>query len=361
MKALQNMASWIAWDILGALALFLRALSIQPLEMKSLTTEILSADDPESLLRAEALLRGGEVVALPTETVYGLGANGLDAEAVLKIFEAKGRPGDNPLILHVVGIEQALALWEATDEQIRLARRLADAFWPGPLSIVLPAASVVPGETTAGLDSVAVRAPANAVMQELLRRCPFPLAAPSANESGRPSATSAEHVLATLSGKIAAVVDGGSTELGLESTVLDIRGETPQILRPGMISKVELEAVIGEVGRAGESVDLPSPGVRHRHYQPAGMRVLLLDAKGIEARWDEEAAVMCQAQTAARLGSRSGPLVVMPDDARAFAAQLYRAFYELEKSAAKLLLVEKVPGSPEWGAIRDRLNRAAEG
>lgn len=333
---------------------------IQFPKMNTLTTKILAADDPESLLRAEALLRSGEVVALPTETVYGLGANGLDAEAVRKIFEAKGRPGDNPLILHVEGIEQALPLWRASEEQIRVARKLAEAFWPGPLSIVLPAASAVPQVTTAGLDSVAVRAPANAVMQQILRRCSLPLAAPSANASGRPSATTAEHVMATLAGKIAAVVDGGPTELGLESTVLDIRGKTPQILRPGMISRTELEAVLGEVGGVSDPADSPSPGVRHRHYQPEGVRLQLLDAAVLEDRWSENAAVLCFQATAARLGSRSGRTVVMPDDVRSYAAQLYKVLYDLENSDMEWVLIEKVPGDPEWTAIRDRLNRAAE-
>ncbi|MCG8416038.1 MAG: threonylcarbamoyl-AMP synthase [Pseudomonadales bacterium] len=325
-----------------------------------MTTEQLSASDPTAIARACELLRAGEVVAFPTETVYGLGANGLDPIAVGKIFEAKGRPNDNPLILHVSSFEQALPLWQASQDQLQHARQLAEAFWPGPLSLVLPASSVVPKEVTAGLNSVAIRAPANPVAQALLMECEFPLAAPSANLSGRPSPTSADHVATTLSGCIAAILDGGITDLGIESTVLDIREFPPSVLRPGSISKKQIEAVTGDVRLATNTSNAPSPGTRHRHYQPQGMRLRLVDAEAIAAKWDEAAAILCFEDTAQAQSTRSKPVISLPRDVTAFGAELYSALYTLEQSGEKLLYVEKVPDTPEWDAIRDRLARAAE-
>ena len=329
-----------------------------------LTTAILNASDPGAIQRASALLCAGELVAFPTETVYGLGANGLDASAVQRIFQAKGRPGDNPLILHVCSIEQALPLWQASDRQLELAGQLAAAFWPGPLSLVLNASPAVPAPVRAGLRSVAVRAPANRVAQQLLRACGFPLAAPSANQSGRPSPTRAEHVVATLGGRIAAIVDAGATDLGIESTVLDIRDWPPQILRPGTLSAAAIAAVVGEavgeVGGPDNRGNGPSPGLRHHHYQPLGIKLRLLDATSIRCRWRDAVAILCRQPTAARLGERQAPLLSLPADAAGYGAQLYNALYAMEQSGATTLLVEKPPATPQWQAINDRLQRAAE-
>lgn len=324
-------------------------------------TEILSASDQDALQRASDLLAAGEVVAFPTETVYGLGANGLDALAVEKIFVAKSRPADNPLILHVSSIQEAIPLWRAEERQIELVRDLARAFWPGPLSLVLPAAARIPSITTGGLDSVAVRAPAHPVAQALLNLCPFPLAAPSANLSGRPSPTQAEHVFATLSGRIAAILDGGRTDLGIESTVLDLCGDRPRLLRPGMVSKEAIEAVAGPVDMAGDVADAPSPGLRHRHYRPKDVQLQLANTMTIEKQWSEDVGLMCRQDTADRLGGRAAPLLVMPEDAEAYAAELYHALYQLEQSDCKNHLIEKVPDRTEWSAIRDRLDRAVGG
>ena len=325
----------------------------------STTTEILNADDPAALERASRLLAAGELVAFPTETVYGLGANGLNAEAVGKIFQAKGRPGDNPLILHVVSIEQALPLWQATDEQLELARKLADAFWPGPLSLVLVAAPWVPKAVTAGLDSVAVRAPAGNVARELLALCEFPVAAPSANLSGRPSPTCAAHVAATLEGKIAAILDGGRTRIGIESTVVDLRGKRPRILRPGDISAAAMQQVVGELETGKPGWDAPSPGLRHPHYQPEGLQLYLADGDAIGEAWDDDVAILCLTTTANKMGSRSAPLVILPANPRAYAAGFYDALYKLEGSGASKLLIERVPGTPDWEAVSDRLKRSA--
>jgi len=327
------------------------------------TTQILDANDPDALKKAYALLKSGDVVAFPTETVYGLGANGLDPAAVAKIFKAKGRPGDNPLILHVSSIEHAIPLWQTTDERIDLAILLAEHFWPGPLSLVLPAAPDIPKAVTAGLDSVAVRAPAGTVAQKLLKMCDFPVAAPSANLSGRPSPTSAAHVAKTLEGKIAAILDGGATRIGIESTVLDLGSELPQILRPGDISAEAIQAVIGELALGTAGADAPSPGLRHRHYQPKDMQLSLVDEAAIAAAWQQNIAILCFEETAnylsENMGEREAPLLVLPKEARAYSARLYGALYELEQSGPGQLFVESVPQTSEWVAVQNRLLRAS--
>ena len=196
-------------------------------------TILLSSDDPNTPAVAAELIRRGELVAIPTETVYGLGANGLDEEAVAKIFLAKGRPQDNPLILHVAEGRDMEKFCHSIPES---AYRLAEAFWPGPLTMVLPARDCVPRRTTGGLSTVAVRCPDNAVTRQIIRLAGVPVAAPSANLSGKPSTTTAAHVLHDHDGKIAAVVDGGSCRVGVESTIVDLTEDRPRLLRPGGIT-----------------------------------------------------------------------------------------------------------------------------
>jgi L-threonylcarbamoyladenylate synthase len=329
-------------------------------------TRRLDGTDADALDAAAAILRRGGLVAFPTETVYGLGADGLDADAVARIFAAKGRPADNPLILHVAGVDDALALWDVDADTAARVRRIAEAFWPGPLTLVLPAAATVPSIVTAGLDSVAVRMPDHPVAAELIRRTGRPLAAPSANASGRPSPTSADHVLRTLDGRIDAVVDGGDTLVGVESTVLDLRGETPRILRAGDVGADELAAVLGTVDE-GRDADGParSPGMRHRHYAPEGLAVRLASAVELDAAWASDAAILCLEPTAMALeaahGPRRAPLEILPDAPRACARALYGALYRLEASGADTLLLEPVPDVAAWRAVRDRLERAAAG
>ncbi len=215
----------------------------------------------------------GELVAFPTETVYGLGGNALDAEAVLKIFIAKNRPADNPLIAHVSAISQLEPLCEVSDD----ARRLMDAFWPGPLTLLLPKKDIVPAITTSGLSSVAVRMPRHPVALALIDHSGVPIAAPSANLSGRPSPTTAQHVLEDMQGRIPLILDGGACEIGVESTVLDMTGDIPTVLRPGAITADMVAGVVGQARvadsvmralREGEAA--PSPGMRHKHYAPRG-------------------------------------------------------------------------------------------
>lgn len=313
--------------------------------------------------RAAQLLRDGELVAFPTETVYGLGADGLDGAAAARIFEAKGRPADNPLILHVATLEAALALWTPSDAERARARRLADAFWPGPLTLVLPAAPGVPAVVCAGLDTVAVRMPDHPLALALIERSGRPLAAPSANRSGRPSPTTAAHVLHTLEGRIAAVLDGGPTRVGVESTVVDLRDGRVAVLREGAITPGMLEAVLGPLDAAapGEADAARAPGMRHRHYAPEGLLTRLADAATLEAAWATAAAVLCRDGTARALGPRVAPTERLPDDPEGFARGLYAALHRLERCGAGELLIERVPSGEDWAAVRDRTARAAAG
>ena len=218
------------------------------------------------------IIRSGGLVAFPTETVYGLGANGLNGEAVKKIFEAKGRPADNPLILHIARKSDVKKLWTHIPET---AKALMDEFWPGPLTLIYLKSELVPGEVTAGLDTVAIRMPEHKTALALIRAAGVPIAAPSANLSGKPSPTTAEHVLFDMDGRIDMIIDGGECSVGVESTVVSLVGQQPTILRPGGITKEMLEAVIGPVQvshavlhplREGEIAE--SPGMKHRHYAP---------------------------------------------------------------------------------------------
>jgi L-threonylcarbamoyladenylate synthase len=326
-------------------------------------TRRLDGEDPQDVAAAAELLRGGGLVAFPTETVYGLGADGRSGAAVARIFAAKGRPADNPLILHVADFDAAAALWATDAERLARAQGLAEAFWPGPLTLVLPKAAGVPDAVTAGQDTVAVRVPDHPVALALLRAFGGPLAAPSANRSGRPSPTTAAHVLATLDGRIDAVLDGGPTAVGVESTVLALDGARPRVLRPGDVTAAQLAPLLPDLdtGAPAEADLARSPGLRHRHYAPAGVALRLADAGAIAAAWDGPAAILCRAETAARCGgAREAPLEALPDDPAGFARGLYAALHRLETSGAAQALAECPPEGPAWGAVRDRLRRAAD-
>nr|WP_239575172.1 L-threonylcarbamoyladenylate synthase [Geomicrobium sediminis] len=226
--------------------------------------------DTESVSKAVDIWKKGGLVAFPTETVYGLGANGLSTEAVAKIFEAKGRPSDNPLILHIGHIEQLDTLVLEVNE---MATILVETFWPGPLTLVMKRKSGVPDIVTAGLDTVAVRMPDHPLALTLLQSVKLPIAAPSANRSGRPSPTRASHVKADLDGRIDAIIDGGATGYGLESTVVDVSGEEPVILRPGGVTQEMMEDALGFQFEQNRSINLTeeaprSPGMKYRHYAP---------------------------------------------------------------------------------------------
>lgn len=217
------------------------------------------------------ILREGGLVAFPTETVYGLGADGLNPAAVLSIFEAKERPADNPLILHVASKHEARRLWDSVPSK---AQTLMDAFWPGPLTLVYTRSHIVPDEVTAGLDTVAIRMPEHKTARALIKAAGMPIAAPSANRSGRPSPTTAEHVLEDMDGRIPLIIDGGPCQFGLESTVLAV-GSTPTLLRPGLVTKSMIEGVVGAIRLhknlltpLDEDAAAASPGMKYKHYAP---------------------------------------------------------------------------------------------
>ena len=236
-------------------------------------TLYLSADDANTPALAAQIIRNGDLVAIPTETVYGLGADGLNEEAVAKIFEAKGRPQDNPLILHVA---DAADIEKFCHSIPQAAYALADAFWPGPLTMVLPARDSVPKRTTAGLSTVAVRCPDCEITRQIIRLSGVPIAAPSANISGKPSTTTAQHVLHDHDGKIHAIVDGGACRVGVESTIVDLTDERPRLLRPGGITPEQLIAVLGDLvvdkavtAQIDKDAVVKAPGMKYRHYAPA--------------------------------------------------------------------------------------------
>ena len=257
------------------------------LELKEFKkTGAIGADDREKLQRAAHILAGGGLVAFPTETVYGLGGNALLKEASKQIYAAKGRPSDNPLIVHIADLPEIVPLIRGALPPA--ARILAERFWPGPLTMILPKSDLVPFETTGGLDTVAIRMPSHPVARELIRLSGVPVAAPSANTSGRPSPTTAEHCLADLNGKIAAVVDGGSCSIGVESTIVDLSGDAPMLLRPGAITLEMLQTALSEAVEVDPAVERPeapdqhpkAPGMKYRHYAPKAPMVIVQSAYG---------------------------------------------------------------------------------
>ncbi len=293
--------------------------------------------------RAADLIRNGSLVAFPTETVYGLGANALDAAAVARIFAAKERPRQSPLIVHVDSIRMAR---EFVLEWPDAAERLASRYWPGPLTLILPKQPGIPDIVTAGLPTVGIRVPSHPLALALIRAARVPIAAPSANRFTQLSPTTAEHVRQALGGAVALVLDGGPSAVGIESTVLSLAGNQPLLFRPGAISQPEIEALIGPVQLAQPS-DLAAPhaapGMHLRHYQPRTPLFLL--APGGSPPPGRSAHL--------RIGRE------MPDKPAAYAARLYAELHRLDTLDLDWIAVENPPDTPEWAGIRDRLTRAA--
>lgn len=317
-------------------------------------------DDPAIGAAAEALA-DGRLVAFPTETVYGLGADALDSDAVARIFTAKGRPANHPLICHVASVE---ALAPLVDTITPTATTLADAFWPGPLTLVLNRSDAVPDAVTGGRDTVAVRVPAHPVALALLRRFGGPVAAPSANRFGRPSPTSAADVVDELGSAVAVVLDGGPCEIGIESTVLDLTTDPPQVLRPGRISADQIARVLGVPVDAHASGPARAPGMLESHYAP-GARVEVLGRDDATVR---ATALAADGHRVAILtpdpiaGLPEGTLVLGPvggpDD---YAARLYAAFRRADAEGAAVILAVPPPPEGIGVAVRDRLQRASAG
>jgi L-threonylcarbamoyladenylate synthase len=301
---------------------------------------------------AASLLRAGKLVAFPTETVYGLGANALDEAAIVRIFEAKGRPTTSPIIVHVSSIEMARTV---VAEWPQAAELLARRFWPGPLTLVLKKRLAVPSLVTAGLETVGVRIPAHPVALALIQAAQLPIAAPSANRFTQLSPTTAGHVREGLGDRVDYVLDGGPCTVGIESTVLSLADSVPRLLRPGGVSRLQIEAVIGAINQQREptSEAHPSPGMHPRHYSPRTR--LLLVRHGEVPRSGAGGYLQLQHPPVAHV---SKP-VIMPREVAAYAAQLYRTLHELDALNLDWIAVDVPPDTLEWEAVRDRLKRAA--
>lgn len=325
-----------------------------------------ASPDRSVLEEGARILRAGGLVAFPTETVYGLGAHALDPVAVGRIYAAKGRPAYNPLIVHVASATEAL---QVVRDWPPLAERLAAAFWPGPLTLVLPRRPEVPDAVAAGLPTVAVRVPAHPVALALLRAARLPVAAPSANRSTEVSPTTARHVAKSLGDAVDLIIDGGATTVGIESTVLDLTRERPTILRPGVLGPAELEPVVGPVAFASAATPgtpMPSPGMMDRHYAP-NARVRLYEAGDPGDR----ASALAEAERERARGGVVGALLVadatvpathairLGADPRAYASALYGALHELDDAGCTLILIERVPRDVSWMGVRDRIERAS--
>jgi L-threonylcarbamoyladenylate synthase len=318
--------------------------------------------EEEAIEQAASVIRRGGLVAFPTETVYGLGADATSEPAVLKIFEAKGRPADNPVIIHVCGSEMLDAVSERVSQKARL---LAGRFWPGPLSLVLERNSKISPCVSAGLQTVAVRMPRSRIALDLIRRAGTPVAAPSANISGRPSPTSALHVRDDLDGRIDMILDGGTTEIGVESTVLDITTHRALILRPGWITREQLSEVIGPVDEAATEEEFKrSPGTRHPHYRP-GARVVLVEGatqrslSRLLEGYRVHGRVGFIGHTDTQVSGSGYDVVTIGDDAQDYARLIYAALRQLDERGAQVVVVEGISDTGEGAAVMDRLRRAA--
>ena len=329
--------------------------------------------NPPEMADLGIIIKDGGLVAFPTETVYGLGGDALNPESSKKIYAAKGRPSDNPLIVHIANLSNLDALTEEIPES---AKKLADAFWPGPLTMILKKSASVPKETTGGLDTVAVRFPSHKVAQELIKSGGGYIAAPSANLSGKPSPTLAKYVLEDLNGRVDAIIDGGDIPIGLESTIVDLTGDVPMILRPGYITKEMLESVLGTVSTDptildGNSKERPkAPGMRYRHYAPKGeLTIVEGDSEEVIAyinravsnarEADQKTGVIATSGTAdfysadvvKKIGNREVPEEV--------AASLYRILREMDDENVEVIYSESFADDGLGAAIMNRLLKAA--
>lgn len=331
-------------------------------------TKILPADGQDTAQIAAEILKSGGLVAIPTETVYGLGADGLNEAAVAKIFQVKGRPQDNPLILHVTGAEQIGLFCHHIPQA---AYDLAAAFWPGPLTMVLPARDIVPRRTTAGLSTVAVRCPDSDITRQIIRLAGVPIAAPSANLSGKPSTTTAQHVLHDHDGKIEAVVDGGPCRVGVESTIVDLTEARPRLLRPGGITPEQLTAILGDLvvdkavtAQIDKDAVVKAPGMKYRHYAPDCQVVIVSGSREkaaayIHAHFSPGDRVLCFREELP-LYAGCAPLAYGDEaDAATLSAGLFSALRELDDPAIGMVFARCPVGGGVAYAVQNRLKKAA--
>ena len=333
-----------------------------------MNTLLLPAQDAATAAIAAEIIKRGGLVAIPTETVYGLGANGLDENAVISIFDAKGRPQDNPLILHIADAKQMEELCHHVPDA---AYKLAEKFWPGPLTMVLPARDCVPKRTTGGLDTVAVRCPDNDVTRQIIRLAGVPVAAPSANISGKPSTTTAQHVLHDHDGRIDAVVDGGSCRVGVESTIVDLTGDRPRLLRPGGVTPEELMAVLGDLvidkavtAQIDKDAVVKAPGMKYKHYAPDCDVVIVSGsrekaAEYIRAHFEKGDRVLCFEEELP-LYEGCDPLAYGREAAvETLSAGLFAALRELDEAGIARVYARCPVGGGVAYAVQNRLKKAA--
>lgn len=317
----------------------------------------ISKTNPEmyKIRKASSIIKSGGLVAFPTETVYGLGANALNPKAVEKIFKAKGRPSDNPLIVHIASKKEVYGL---AKEVPKSARKLMDEFWPGPLTIVLKKSKVVPKIITAGLDTVAIRMPNNKIALKLIMESGVPIAAPSANSSTKPSPTSASHVLEDLDGKIDMIINGGSARIGVESTVIDMTSNVPMLLRPGGVSLEKLIECLGKVdvhpvakGKRYKKAIAKSPGMKYRHYSPKA-EIILVEGKGKTKKINE---------IAKSLGKKGRKVAIMKmgKDHGRIAKRLFSTFREMDKKGFDAIIIEGINEKGLGLAVMNRVRKAA--
>ncbi len=331
-------------------------------------TLYLSAADATAAAAAADIIRAGGLVAIPTETVYGLGANGLNEAAVAKIFLAKGRPQDNPLILHLAQASDMEKFCHSIPES---AYRLAEKFWPGPLTMVLPAKEIVPLSTRAGLPSVAVRCPDNAITRQIIRLSGVPLAAPSANISGKPSTTTAEHVRHDHDGRIAAIVDDGPCRVGVESTIVDLTEDRPRLLRPGGVTPEQLKQVLGDLivdkavtGQISQDAVVKAPGMKYRHYAPDCEIIIVSGSREaashyIHRHFQPGDRVLCFQEELA-LYDGCAPLAYGREaDAESLSAGLFAALRLLDEAGIRRVYARCPEGGGVAYAVQNRLNKAA--
>lgn len=320
----------------------------------------MSSFTQNNIVEAVQALIKEELVVFPTETVYGLGARADSSIAIQKIYDAKGRPSNNPLIIHFHSLHQ-IKEWLTLPP---LAEKLGNKFWPGPLTLIIRSSEKICSTARAGLNTVAIRIPSHPIALELLRQTNLPLAAPSANRSGHISPTQVEHVKRSLGSKVKIILDGGACEVGLESTVLDLTTNPPRILRPGKISREEIEKEIGNVELADHKVSenkpLASPGLLFKHYSPDA-KVVLFTSSELESYLQPQEVgtigILFHSSDLKIPNSDAIKAIELSNDPKQYAQQLYAALHELESLGCKLIIVENIPQNPQWKAIENRLSR----
>ena len=308
--------------------------------------------DKNEIKKQAELIKEGKTVIFPTETVYGLGANALDENAVKKIYEAKGRPSDNPLIVHIYNKEEVYNLAKDINEK---AETIMEHFWPGPITIILNKKDIVPYKTSGGLETVAIRMPSHSIAREIIKQAGVPIAAPSANISGRPSPTKADHVYEEMNGRVSGIVLGGDSNFGLESTVLDVTTDTPMILRPGSITKEDLEKVIGEVlidpslARKEDNDKAKAPGMKYTHYSPDA-DVYIVSGSGLKT------GVMCLEKNK---DNYKGEVLSLGNTLEEVGSNLFDALRQMDKMNIDIVYSEEFPTDGVGQAIMNRLLKSA--